>query len=181
MNLYPHIFFDGVWDPHTLKSDPINYPFILTPFFLFFFIFIMAKGRNRIYFAIAFVISSIPAIFGIYAFKSNLVLTSSILFSLSLISMGISTFLFLGYKTVKHGTPMIFSILTSTSQSLSPITRYLSKTAIIGPLFSLVIRSIFFLGFIVLLMSDQLVRTLFKFMVGRHPSKRLYCKFNGIL
>lgn len=138
----------------------------------------MAKGRNRIYFAIAFVISSIPAIFGIYAFRNNLVLVSTLLFSLSIISMGLSTFLFLGYKTVKHGKPMIFNILTSISHSLSPFTRYLSKTIIIGPVVSLVIRFAFFVGFIILLMSDQLIRYVFRFMVGRHPTKRLYCNIN---
>jgi hypothetical protein len=136
----------------------------------------MAKGRNRIYFAIAFLISSIPAVFALlYALDNTLL--STILFALTFISMGLSTFLFLGYKTVKHGTPMIFTMLASVSQGLNPFTRYLSKTYIIGPLFSIVIRFFFFVGFIVLLMSDQLVRSVFRLIIGRHPSKRNYCKW----
>jgi hypothetical protein len=39
-----------------------------------------------------------------------------------------------------------------------------------------VIRFFFFVGFIFLLMSDQLIRTVFRLFVGRHPSKRNYCK-----
>lgn len=136
----------------------------------------MAKGRNRIYFAIASIISSIPAIVAIYALKENLIFVSSLLFALSIISMSLSTFLFLGYKTVKHGTPMLFNILASLSKSLAPLTRYLAKTTIIGPLFAFVIRCLFFLGFIVLLMSDQLIRAVFRLIIGRHPSKRNYCK-----
>ncbi|KAL7308149.1 hypothetical protein PS15m_012039 [Mucor circinelloides] len=134
----------------------------------------MAKGRNRIYFAIASIISSIPAIVAIYALKENLIFVSSLLFALSIISMSLSTFLFLGYKTVKHGTPMLFNILASLSKSLAPLTRYLAKTTIIGPLFAFVIRCLFFLGFIVLLMSDQLIRAVFRLIIGRHPSKRNY-------
>lgn len=136
----------------------------------------MAQGKNRIYFAIASVISSIPALFAIYALQDNLTFLSTILFALSFISMGLSTFLFLGYKTVKHGSPMVFTILTSVSKILAPIAHYLSGTTFIGPLFSILIRFFFFLGFIVLLMSDQLVRALLRFVIGRHPSKRNYCK-----
>lgn len=137
----------------------------------------MAQGRNRIYFAIAFVISSIPALFALYALQDNLTFLSTILFALSIISMGLSTFLFLGYKTVKHGTPMIFTLLASISRSLAPFARYLSRTTVIGPAFSIIIRFLFFLGFIVLLMGDNLVRTILRCVVGKHPSNRNYCKF----
>lgn len=141
----------------------------------------MAQGRNRIYFAIAFLISSIPALFAIYALQDNLTFLSTILFALSFISMGLSTFLFLGYKTVKHGTPMIFTLLATISRWLAPFTRYLSRTTVIGPIFSMVIRSCFFLGFMVLLMSDHLVRAMLRCLVGRHPSKRNYCKYLFII
>ncbi|KAI9343392.1 Alpha/Beta hydrolase protein [Pilaira anomala] len=140
----------------------------------------MAQGRNRIYFAIAFLISSIPALFAIYALQDNLTFLSTILFALSFISMGLSTFLFLGYKTVKHGTPMIFTLLATISRWLAPFTRYLSRTTVIGPIFSMVIRSCFFLGFMVLLMSDHLVRAMLRCLVGRHPSKRNYSITNAM-
>lgn len=134
----------------------------------------MAKGRNRIYFAIAFTLSSIPALFAVYAFSFTFL--STLLFALSFISMGLSTFLFVGYKTVKHGSPMLFTMLSGVSNSLTPFTRYLSKTAIIGPFFSLVIRFLFFVGFVVLLMCDHLVRSVLRLFVGKHPSNRNYCK-----
>ncbi|KAI7892719.1 uncharacterized protein EV154DRAFT_503912 [Mucor mucedo] len=140
----------------------------------------MAQGKNRIYFAIASVISSIPALFAIYALQDNLMFLSTILFALSFISMGLSTFLFLGYKTVKHGSPIVFTMLNNVSKTLAPIANYLSGTTFIGPLFSIVIRFFFFLGFIVLLMSDQLVRALLRFVVGRHPSKRNYSITNAM-
>ena len=135
----------------------------------------MGQGRNRIYFAIAFIVSSIPAIFAVYAFQSTFY--STILFALSLISLGLSTFLFLGYKTFKYGKPMLFATLSNTSRWLGPFTKYLSRTVVIGPLFSIIIRFFFFVGFIVLLMSDHFVRAFFRLFVGRHPSKRNYCKF----
>ncbi|RCH95365.1 hypothetical protein CU098_000339, partial [Rhizopus stolonifer] len=134
----------------------------------------MAKGRNRLYFALAFVISSIPSIFAVYALKNDLTILSSLLFALSIISMGLSTFLFLSYKTVKHGTPIILGILASISQCLAPLTHILSKTIIIGPIFSFIIRTFFFLGFVILLMSDQLVRAFFRFFIGKHASGRDY-------
>ncbi|OBZ85603.1 hypothetical protein A0J61_06339 [Choanephora cucurbitarum] len=134
----------------------------------------MAKGRNRLYFAIAFVISSIPSIFGFYALQHDLTLLGSLLFALSLISLGLSTFLFLGYKTVKHGTPMILAVLASISRCLTPLSRLLARTIILGPLLAMIIRTFFFLGFIVLLMSDQLIRALFRYFIGKHPSGRDY-------
>ncbi|KAI8372118.1 class 3-domain-containing protein [Blakeslea trispora] len=134
----------------------------------------MAKGRNRLYFAIAFVISSIPSIFAFYALQHDLTLLSSLLFALSIISLGLSTFLFLGYKTVKHGTPMVLAILASISRCLTPLSRLLARTIVIGPVLALIIRTFFFLGFIVLLMSDQLIRACFRFFIGKHPSGRDY-------
>ncbi|KAI8877402.1 alpha/beta-hydrolase [Backusella circina FSU 941] len=134
----------------------------------------MAKGRNRIYFGLASLVSSIPSIAAIYALKANLKFLATLLFTLSIISFVLSIVFFLGYKTVKHGTPMLFSFLTNTSRLLTPFTQYLSRTTIIGPILALVIRFNFFLGFIVLLMSDQLVRAVLGFFVGRHPTKRTY-------
>jgi hypothetical protein len=138
----------------------------------------MARGRNRTFFAISLIISSIPTFIGIYTIRKNMFVPSTILISLSILCMASCTFLFLGYKTLKHGTPFLFQLLTSLSRTLAPPTRYLAKTALIGPLFSAVIRFLFFLSFILLLMSDHLVRTLFCLMVGRHPTKRNYCKQN---
>jgi hypothetical protein len=137
----------------------------------------MARGRNRIYFALASLVSSIPSIAAVYALKANLKFLATLLFTLSIISFGLSIVFFLGYKTVKHGTPMLFSFLTNTSRFLTPFTHYLSRTTIIGPIFALVIRFNFFLGFIVLLMSDQLVRAVLGLFVGRHATKRTYCKY----
>ncbi|CAO3685134.1 unnamed protein product [Rhizopus stolonifer] len=134
----------------------------------------MANGRNRIYFCIAFIISSIPSVFGFYALKSNLVFLATVLFALSFISLGISTFLFLGYKTVKHGRPLVLSILVNISLLLQPVTRYLSSSAVIGPLFAGTIRIGFFAVFVVLLMSDHLIRILLRMFVGKHPTSRYY-------
>ncbi|KAI8968900.1 class 3-domain-containing protein [Mycotypha africana] len=85
--------------------------------------------------------------------------------------MELSTLIFYGFRILFLGIP---TILAKISKLLAPCTHYLSKTAIIGPLFSFIIRSFFFMGFIILLMSDQLVRTFFRIIIGRHPSKRNY-------
>ncbi|KAI8364760.1 Alpha/Beta hydrolase protein [Radiomyces spectabilis] len=95
--------------------------------------------------------------------------------------MGLSTFLFVSYKTLKHGAPFILRCLGRISRILSPIATYLSKTRIIGPLLSAVIRCGFFLGFVVLLMSDHLVRAVLRRFAGQHPTKRDYCAMDPVI
>lgn len=137
----------------------------------------MANGRNRIYFVMAFVISSIPAMIGFYALKSNWIFMTTTLFALSFISLGLSTFLFLGYKTFKHSRPVIVSTLVNLNLLLQPATRYLSRSRLIGPLFAGLMRIGFFAFFVVLLMSDHVIRMVLRLCVGKHPTNRYYCKF----
>ncbi|CEI93252.1 hypothetical protein RMCBS344292_07491 [Rhizopus microsporus] len=134
----------------------------------------MANGRNRIYFVLAFIISSIPSAFGFYALNAHFTFLATVLFALSFISLGLSAFLFLGYKTFKHGKPFLMSLLVHTNQCLRPLTRYLSRSIIFRPLFSAAIRIGFFAFFVVLLMSDHLIRVLLRLFVGKHVTNRYY-------
>ncbi|CEG74441.1 hypothetical protein RMATCC62417_09659 [Rhizopus microsporus] len=134
----------------------------------------MANGRNRIYFVLAFIISSIPSAFGFYALNGHFTFLATVLFALSFISLGLSAFLFLGYKTFKHGKPFLMSLLVHTNQCLRPLTQYLSRSIIFRPLFSAAVRIGFFAFFVVLLMSDHLIRVLLRLFVGKHATNRYY-------
>ncbi|KAI9271321.1 Alpha/Beta hydrolase protein [Sporodiniella umbellata] len=99
---------------------------------------------------------------------------STILFAISFISFGASAFVFLGYKTVKHGRPLILLFLVDLSLLLQPTIRYLSTSSVVGPLFASIVRVMFFAIFVILLMSDHLIRIMMKLFVGKHPTGRYY-------
>ncbi|KAG1221022.1 hypothetical protein G6F35_006285 [Rhizopus arrhizus] len=88
--------------------------------------------------------------------------------------LGLSTFLFLGYKTFKHGRPIIVSTLVNLNLLLQPATQYLSRSRLFGPLFAGLMRIGFFAFFVVLLMSDHVIRMVLRLCVGKHPTKRYY-------
>ncbi|KAI7852073.1 Alpha/Beta hydrolase protein [Circinella umbellata] len=130
----------------------------------------MGQGRNRLYFGISFLISSIPAWTGIYCMVHDRTTLSVLLIAFSMICMGFSTLLFVGYKTFKHGAPILSKSLNILSKILWPITKGLSRTRIVGPIISVCIRSTFFIWFMVLLMSDHAIRWVLRRFVGKHPT-----------
>ncbi|KAI9272624.1 Alpha/Beta hydrolase protein [Phascolomyces articulosus] len=130
----------------------------------------MGQGRNRLYFGISFLVSSIPAWAGIYCMVHNRTTLSILLIAFSMICMGISTLLFVGYKTIKHGVPLLSKSLSIISGILWPVARGLSRTRIVGPILSVCIRSTFFIWFMVLLMSDHAIRWVLRRFVGQHPT-----------
>ncbi|KAI8980293.1 Alpha/Beta hydrolase protein [Pilobolus umbonatus] len=83
-----------------------------------------------------------------------------------------------GYRGPKPGTAISF--LDTASDTLAPYTKYLSKNKLVGPFVSAIIRFGFFLGFIVLLMSDHLLRAIFRLMIGKHPTGRYFSCTNAM-
>ncbi|KAI8141893.1 Alpha/Beta hydrolase protein [Fennellomyces sp. T-0311] len=140
----------------------------------------MGHGRNRLYFGISFLISSIPAWGGLYCMSNNRTTLSILLIAFSLICMGTSTILFVGYKTIKHGAPIFSNLLTGISGVLRPVARTLSRTKIVGPIISTCIRGTFFIWFMLLLMSDHALRWILRRFVGKHPSGHYYSVINAM-
>lgn len=140
------------------------------------FPFSMAHGRNRLYFAIAFLVSAIPSLVATYLMAHEYTALSLILFITSLLCLVISIVMFLGYKTIKKSAPVIARTLSRTSRILSPIARYLSDTYVIGPIISAIIRVCFFMWFCLLLSCDVFIRTVLRQFVGYHPTGKTYCK-----
>ena len=137
----------------------------------------MAHGRNRLYFAIAFLVSAIPSLVATYLMAHEYTALSLILFITSLLCLVVSIVMFLGYKTIKKGAPAIARTLSRTSKLLSPIARYLSDTYVIGPIISAIIRVSFFMWFCILLSCDVVIRSVLRQFVGYHPTGKTYCKF----
>ncbi|KAL0090484.1 Alpha/Beta hydrolase protein [Phycomyces blakesleeanus] len=95
--------------------------------------------------------------------------------------IGISSLIsFVPALVVKHGTPVLLRTLKYLNHTLAPIASYLSNSTILGPVFSAIIRVFFFIGFVVLLMSDQLIRVLVGRFVGQHPTKRNLTLINAM-
>ncbi|KAI9025058.1 Alpha/Beta hydrolase protein [Phycomyces nitens] len=140
----------------------------------------MTQGHNRVYIGVSSLVSFVPALVGLYAVIHQYSTLSEIMFSISFISLGLSVFFFVGYKTVKHGTPVLLRTLKYLNHTLTPIASYLSNSTILGPFFSIVIRLFFFIGFVLLLMSDQLIRVLVGRFVGQHPTKRNLTLINAM-
>lgn len=139
----------------------------------------MAHGRNRLYFAIAFLVSAVPSLVATYLMAHEYTVLSLILFITSLLCLVVSILMFLGYKTIKKSAPVIARTLSSTSRILTPIARYLSNTYVIGPIISAIIRVSFFMWFCLLLSCDVLIRSVLRQFVGYHPTGKNYCKLSA--
>lgn len=140
----------------------------------------MSQGRNRLYFGASFSISLLPALVGVYFISHDRTALSILLFIVSVLCMVLSTVIFLGYKTVKHGLPLVTSFLNAINEILKPISQVISHTKIIGPIVSAFIRCNFFVWFILLLMSDHMIRMVLRRFVGQHPTKRDFSVINAM-
>lgn len=140
----------------------------------------MGRGRNRLYFGASFLVSFIPALAGMYCIAHDRTTLSVILIAASLICMGLSTLLFVGYKTIKHGTPVVTTVLGSISSLLGPVVHFLAHTSVIGPILSSIIRFFFFISFVTVLASDHVVRAVMRRFVGRHQTKRNFSAINAM-
>ncbi|ORE20645.1 alpha/beta-hydrolase [Rhizopus microsporus] len=68
--------------------------------------------------------------------------------------------------------PLISRTLVRISNRLRPIVQTVSKNRVLGPAINLVVRCHFFVIFVVLLMSDQLIRKLLNPFIPQHATKK---------
>ncbi|CDS05303.1 hypothetical protein LRAMOSA07832 [Lichtheimia ramosa] len=88
-----------------------------------------------------------------------------------------SVIAFVSYATLKHGVPALLDFIR---QTLLPITQLLSRTHVIGPIVSFLVRSTFFVWFMMLLASDRLLRSILSRLVGKHASGRRFSIINAM-
>lgn len=128
-------------------------------------------------FALALSLSLIPAFAAIYCLATEHAFTSILLLTLSIVCVGMSVIAFVSYATLKHGVPALLDFIR---QTLLPITQLLSRTHVIGPIVSFLVRSTFFVWFMMLLASDRLLRSILSRLVGKHASGRRFSIINAM-
>ncbi|KAG0215795.1 hypothetical protein BGX28_008105 [Mortierella sp. GBA30] len=140
----------------------------------------MANGKNRLFWLTSLAISSIPlavTFFGVYSDRSWLTIFS---FTLFVVCLLLSTCTFLSWKTVKFSTPIILQVLRAVSVALTPLVHIIRGIPVLGKATNGCIKLIFWTWFIVLMLSDVLVRRLLKGFVGLHePSAGQYSMVNS--
>ncbi|KAF9349657.1 hypothetical protein BGX26_012075 [Mortierella sp. AD094] len=140
----------------------------------------MANGKNRLFWLTSLAISSIPLAvtsYAVYSSRGWLTIISLVLFVICLL---LSTCTFLSWKTFKFSTPIILQVLRGISVVLSPLANILRGVPVLGKVTNGTIRLIFWLNFIVLMMSDVLLRKTLKGFVGIHePSAGQYSTVNA--
>ncbi|PKC15233.1 alpha/beta-hydrolase [Rhizophagus irregularis] len=95
-----------------------------------------------------------------YYFWSSIILFKTILL--------VGFIIFFWIHFLKCCVIIFLKLLSGTSKSLSPIANYLSQSKVIGPIISWYIRAVFFFWFLVLLISDVLIRTILSRASGIH-------------
>ncbi|KAG0185834.1 hypothetical protein DFQ28_008713 [Apophysomyces sp. BC1034] len=131
----------------------------------------MADSGLKICAGLTLVLASIPILGALYARTYQYYWSSYGLFALSAFVFAMSVCSYIGYRTIKQGTPFLLRFLGRLNNVLTPVAHYLSHNKVIGPLFSVVIRANFFVSFMVLLLGDQLLRAVVGRFVGRHAKR----------
>lgn len=129
-----------------------------------------------LYLAIASALSCIPALAGFYAQWRGYRWLGFFCYGLTILSFVLFLILLVGFKLLRRGTPFLLRFLDRLNHVLAPIVSRIAKTSFVGPAIGMVVRANFFVWFLVLLMSDQLVRALLTRIVGPHSSQSNYCK-----
>ncbi|KAF9187546.1 hypothetical protein BGZ50_001893 [Haplosporangium sp. Z 11] len=140
----------------------------------------MAQGKNRLFWLTSLAIASIPlavTFFGVYSDRRWLTILS---FTLFVICLLLSTCTFVSWKTFKFSTPFILQILRALSVALTPLVHLIRGIPVLGKVTNGCIKLVFWTWFIVLMLSDVLVRKLLKTFVGLHePSTGQYSLVNA--
>ena len=145
----------------------------MQPSFFFLFLFLMNKQRIA---EITLLVALIPALLGYYANYKGRWIISLFCYSFSFFILLIPPFLYVAFKCIQHCLPLISRMLVRISNRTRPIINAISKNKVLGPCVNLVIRCHFFVIFMTLLMSDQLIRKLLSPFIPEHATKRHLCK-----
>ncbi|CAO3573172.1 unnamed protein product [Mortierella alpina] len=140
----------------------------------------MANGKNRLFWLTSLALSSIPLAVTFYAVYSDRNWLTILSFTVFVICLLLSTCTFLSWKTVKFSTPIILQVLRAVSVALTPLVHIIRGIPVLGKATNGSIKLIFWTWFIILMLSDVLVRRLLKAFVGLHePSTGQYSMVNA--
>ncbi|KAF9984321.1 hypothetical protein BGZ75_004115 [Mortierella antarctica] len=140
----------------------------------------MANGKNRLFWLTSLALSSIPLAVTFYAVYSDRNWLTILSFTVFVICLLLSTCTFLSWKTVKFSTPIILQVLRAVSVALTPLVHIVRGIPVLGKATNGSIKLIFWTWFIILMLSDVLVRRLLKAFVGLHePSTGQYSMVNA--
>ncbi|ORY89950.1 class 3-domain-containing protein [Syncephalastrum racemosum] len=140
----------------------------------------MSQGLMLLYIAVSFVLASIPALAGLFARWKLYLKLGAFLYAISASVWFLAILLFVTFKIVQHSTPFLLRILGRLNRVLSPVVSRISQTKVVGPCIAAVVRANFFVWFMVLLVSDQLMRALLSRLIGRHTSQANYSIVNTV-
>lgn len=137
----------------------------------------MKRSNLQIATEITLLLALLPAIVGYYANYKGRWILSLLCYVLSVTILVVPVVVYVGFKVIQHCMPFIIRTLVKLNQRLLPIARYIAHSRILGPLISIFIRSQFFFWFMVLMMSDQVIRTVMGRFMGPHASNRYLCRY----
>ncbi|KAF9977657.1 hypothetical protein BGZ73_005373 [Actinomortierella ambigua] len=140
----------------------------------------MANGRNRDFMMVSLAVSSVPLAFVLYFIAVDQRWSAIIAFVVFLIVLILCTCAFLSWKTIKLTIPLLLSVLRGWAYVLSPIASVVRGIPLVGKAVNGVIKLTFWVWFVILMMSDVLVRKFLKGFVGLHePSAGQYSAVNS--
>lgn len=119
----------------------------------------------------------VPALVGYYFNYKGRWFWSLFWYLLSVFILVTPAFIYISFKSIQQCMPIIVGILARLNKRLAPIVSYISHNKILRPLIVIFVRSQFFLWFMALLMSDQIIRLVLSRFAGQHASSRYLCKF----
>lgn len=136
----------------------------------------MKTSNLQLVIEITLVLALVPAIAGYYFNYKGRWIWSLFWYLLSAFILVTPVVVYIGFKSIQQCMPIIIRILVRLNKRLAPIAHYISHNKILRPLIVIFIRSQFFLCFMALLMSDQVIRIGLSRFAGQHASSRYLCK-----
>lgn len=136
----------------------------------------MKKSSLQLVTEITLFLALIPALIGYYANYKGRWIWSLLWYLISVTILIVPVIIYIGFKSIQYYLPFVLKTLTRLNKRLQPIANFVSNNRILGPLISIFIRSQFFISFMVLLMSDHVIRTLLGRFAGQHATNHYLCK-----
>ncbi|KAG2225333.1 hypothetical protein INT45_005577 [Circinella minor] len=140
----------------------------------------MTYSGTSVYFAVASFISCIPAIAGLIARWYTYKWTSILLYFCSIVFLFLAVVFYVSYKLIQQGSPFLLNGLDKLNRILSPLVSKLANSKIVGPIIAVIVRANFFAWFMILLLSDKVIRTMITRMIGHHATQRSYSIVNAV-
>jgi hypothetical protein len=138
----------------------------------------MTRNNKQLIAELILLLALVPALAGYYFNYKGRWILSLLCYTLSVSTLCVPVFMFFAFRIIQHCMPLILSTLASLNRTLLPVVKTISETKVVGPAISLFIRFNFFVCFMMILMTDQIIRSVLGRVAGLHTSQRYLCKFH---